>query len=129
MKSKEKGKTILIVDDSLVVRMFHRQILEGDGYLIEEAGNGFEALEKSIQSPFDLYVVDVNMPLLDGYAFVQKLRQSDLPQVPVIILSTEADDKDRDMALEAGANFYMVKPVKPEFLLKVVHVLLGEVIA
>jgi len=129
MKRKEKGKTILIVDDALTVRMFHRQILEGGGYLVKEASNGFEALEKAIQSSFDLYIVDINMPLLDGYGFVQKLRQNDLPQVPVIMVSTEADAKDRDMAFESGANFYMVKPVKPEYLLKVVHILLGEVIA
>ena len=67
-------KRILIVDDAATVRMYHRGILESSGYKVEEAWNGIEALEKSLESPFDLYMVDVNMPKLDGYAFLRELR-------------------------------------------------------
>jgi len=55
-------KRILIVDDAATMRMYFRNILEGAGYLVNEAVNGIEAMEKSLQEPFDLYIVDVNMP-------------------------------------------------------------------
>ena len=61
------AKRILIVDDAATVRMYHRGILESAGYAVEEAMNGIEALEKALEAPFDLYVVDVNMPKLNGY--------------------------------------------------------------
>jgi two-component system chemotaxis response regulator CheY len=84
-------KRILIVDDAATVRMYHRDILESAGYAVEEAWNGIEALEKALQEPFDLYLVDVNMPKLDGYGFLRELRQQEIPQMPAIIVSTEAE--------------------------------------
>ena len=59
-------KRILIVDDAATVRMYHRNILESAGYSVDEALNGIEAIEKAFQESFDLYIVDVNMPKLDG---------------------------------------------------------------
>jgi two-component system chemotaxis response regulator CheY len=119
-------KRILIVDDAATVRMFHRSILESAGYVVDEAVNGFEALEKALQTPFDLYVVDINMPMLDGYGFLRELRGQDVPQVPAIMISTEADASDKTMAYAAGANAYMIKPSKPETLLIHVRMLIGE---
>jgi two-component system chemotaxis response regulator CheY len=106
--------------------MFHRSILESAGYVVDEAVNGFEALEKALQTPFDLYVVDINMPMLDGYGFLRELRGQDVPQVPAIMISTEADASDKTMAYAAGANAYMIKPSKPETLLIHVRMLIGE---
>lgn len=120
-------KRILIVDDAATVRMYHRSILEAAGYAVDEAVNGIEALEKALQSSFDLYVVDINMPKLDGYGFLRELRSHDLPQVPAIMISTEAGCSDQLEAYAAGANAYMVKPSKPEQLLVHVRLLLGEV--
>lgn len=119
-------KRILIVDDAATVRMYHRSILEGAGYAVEEAVNGIEALEKALQSAFDLYVVDINMPKLDGYGFLRELRGQDLQQSPAIMVSTEADASDRTLAYAAGANAYMIKPSKPEQLLMNVKLLIGE---
>src|ERR1035437_5516734 len=104
------AKRILIVDDAATVRMFHRGILESVGYAVEEAMNGIEALEKSLQAPFDLYVVDVNMPKLNGYAFLSELRQQEIPQRPAIMVSTEAAPGDEMAAYRAGANGYLIKP-------------------
>ena len=70
-------KRILIIDDSITVRMYHKQILSIDDYEVDEAENGMEALEKVSQNNnYDLLLVDVNMPILDGYSFVKKFRQN-----------------------------------------------------
>jgi two-component system chemotaxis response regulator CheY len=119
-------RRILIVDDAATVRMYHRSILEALGYLVEEAVNGVEALEKALREPFELYVVDVNMPKLDGYGFLRELRAQDIYQAPVIMISTEEEQSDRELAYAAGANVYLVKPVKPEPLRIHVKLLLGE---
>lgn len=121
-------KQILVVDDAATVRMYHRSILEACGYSVDEAVNGIEALEKALCSPYALYLVDVNMPKLDGYSCLQQLRgNGDIPQAPAIMVSTEARGSDRLKAFEAGANFYLVKPIRPEALLAHVRLLLGEV--
>ncbi|MGI9211071.1 MAG: response regulator [Methylococcaceae bacterium] len=118
-------KNILVIDDAATVRMYHRQILEGAGFLVVEAINGIEAMEKALSTPFDLYLVDVNMPKQDGYGFLRELRTRDIPQAPAIMISTESESGDKHKAFEAGANFYMVKPIKPDDLLLHSRLLLG----
>jgi two-component system chemotaxis response regulator CheY len=118
---------ILVVDDAATVRMYHRCILESAGYGVEEAVNGIEALEKSLLNPFDLYIVDINMPKLDGFGFLRELRREDIPQAPAIVVSTEAADNDELAAYRAGANCYLIKPIKPQQLLTHARLLLGEV--
>ena len=120
-------KRILIVDDAATVRMYHRSILEGAGYLVEEAINGIEALEKALFTGFDLYIVDINMPKRDGYGFLSDLRSEAMPQAPAIMVSTEAAAGDMSVAYRVGANGYLVKPVRPEKLLSHVRLMLGEV--
>jgi two-component system chemotaxis response regulator CheY len=119
-------KRILIIDDAATVRMYHRSILQDAGYEVDEAINGMEALEKALQSQFDLYLVDVNMPKLDGYGFLRELRSQDMAQAPAIMISTEASGADRQRAYAAGANLYIVKPIQPEQLLAPIALLLGE---
>ena len=119
-------KRILIVDDAATVRMYHRSVLEEAGYSVAEAINGVEALEKALLEPFDLYVVDVNMPKLDGYGFLRQLRTENMAQAPAIMVSTEDATHDQTAAFRAGANAYIAKPVKPEQLLTHVRLLLGE---
>ncbi|MCV2348325.1 response regulator [Paucibacter sp. Y2R2-4] len=119
-------KRVLIIDDAATVRLYHRLILEGAGYQTDEAINGIEALEKVLQSSFDLLLVDVNMAKLDGHGFLRQLRRLDVPQMPAIMISTEASEDDRRLALESGANLYLVKPLKPDQLLASAAILLGE---
>lgn len=119
-------KHILIIDDAATVRLFLRDILEAGGYGVSEAINGIEALEKSLSEDFDLYLVDINMPKLDGYGFLHELRARDQHQVPAIMISTEEGGRDRALAYAAGANHYLIKPVRPEILLAAVGLLLGE---
>ncbi len=120
-------KHILIVDDAATVRMYHRSILEEAGYRVDEAINGVEALEKALNTSYDLYLVDVNMPILNGYLFLRELRgHADIAQAPAVMVSTEAEARDQMQAFEAGANLYMVKPIRPDNLLSHVRLLLGE---
>jgi two-component system chemotaxis response regulator CheY len=111
------SKKVLIVDDSLTVRLYHRQILQKEGYLIDEAENGMEALEKAQLKNYDLYIVDINMPVLDGYSFVKRLRSGEGKMAPVVMVSTESEQIDQDLAFESGASLYLIKPVRPEDLL------------
>jgi two-component system chemotaxis response regulator CheY len=123
-------KRILIVDDAATVRMYHRSILEAAGYEVGEAWNGIEALEKALEGvstrPFDLYLVDVNMPKLDGYGFLRELRQQEIPQQPAIMVSTESGVQDEIAAYRAGANGYLTKPIQAPQLLTHVRLMLGE---
>jgi two-component system, chemotaxis family, chemotaxis protein CheY len=121
-------KRVLIVDDAATVRMYHRNILEAAGYKVEEAWNGIEGLEKALEAPFDFYIVDVNMPKLDGYGFLRELRQQDNPQSPAIMISTEAAARDELAAYRAGANGYLIKPARAPQLLAHVRLMIGEAI-
>ncbi len=121
----KRSYRILIVDDAATVRLYHRQVLESAGYRVDEAINGIEALEKALTAPYDLYLVDINMPKRDGYGFLRELReQATLPQTPAIMISTEAQPHDLQKAYVAGANFYFVKPIRPQDLLMAVRLML-----
>lgn len=122
---------ILVIDDAATVRMYHRKMLGDAGWKIEEAVNGVEALEKVANqpkdAPFDLYVVDINMPKMDGYTFVRELRRlGHVAQAPVLMVSTEAQVQDATAAQDAGANCYLVKPAKPAELVLTAALLLGD---
>ncbi|SDN06649.1 two-component system, chemotaxis family, response regulator CheY [Methylobacterium phyllostachyos] len=117
---------ILVVDDATTVRMYYRDVLEEAGFAVEEAVNGFEGLEKAVAESFDLILVDVNMPKMDGYAFLRQGRtMPELQAVPAVMISTESAAQDRDRAYAAGANLYLVKPVRPEVLTEVAAVMAG----
>ena len=121
-------KKILIVDDATTVRMYHRQLMESIGYQVEEAGNGLEALERINQESFDLLLVDINMPKMDGYTFIEEVRKTpDVRATPAIMISTEETEQDQDKAYAAGANFYLVKPVRIEALKTYAELLTGGV--
>ena len=117
------AKKILIVDDSLTVRMYHRQILDKEGYECDEAENGMEAIEKAQKNEYDLFVVDINMPVLDGYSFVKRLRAGEGNIAPVIMVSTESDARDIDISMKSGASLHLIKPVRPDDLIINVKIL------
>ncbi len=125
----KKSHNILVVDDAATVRMYHRKILGDAGWHTEEACNGVEALEAVHRQaePFDLFVVDINMPRMDGYAFVRELRR--LPagvQAPVVMVSTEAKTHDATAGFDAGVNCYLVKPSRPHELVISAALLMGD---
>ncbi|CAK0767455.1 putative chemotaxis regulator CheY [Gammaproteobacteria bacterium] len=120
-------KRILIIDDAPTVRMYYRQVLENNSFSVAEASNGVEGLEKAFTESFDLLIVDVNMPVMDGYALLRAVRcEPTLCKIPAIMISTEADEKDANAAYSVGANYYLVKPVKPADLVLYARLLTGE---
>jgi two-component system, chemotaxis family, chemotaxis protein CheY len=121
------SRRVLIIDDAALVRTYYRSALEPHGFVVEEALNGLEGLEKLLMQPFDLAIVDVNMPHMDGITFVRTLRSKELPLsgVPVLITSTEAGPQDIAAARSAGANYYLVKPVKQEELAEYAAIFCG----
>jgi two-component system chemotaxis response regulator CheY len=120
-------KTILVVDDASLVRLYYRSTLERAGYRVEEALNGIEGLEKLLTTAVDLLIVDVNMPQMDGLTFLSKLRGKEGPpaSIPALITSTESGEHDFAAARAAGANFYLVKPIDRETLLEFTAMLCG----
>jgi two-component system chemotaxis response regulator CheY len=119
---------MLLVDDSHTVRQYCRHLLAALPELeISEAENGVEALEMAVRHKFDLLLVDVNMPKMDGYTFLRELRtRPELWSIPAIMVTTEDKDEDRRRAHAAGASFHMAKPFDPEHFRRSVVLLLGE---
>ncbi|TGG93296.1 response regulator [Natronospirillum operosum] len=124
--------TILIVDDAQTVRSYHRDILEQSGFEAAEAANGLEALEymRRRGESVAALLVDINMPQMDGYTLVRELRQDpELAGYPAIMISTESELHDQDLAFQAGANGYLIKPVQPDQLLRQLSLIAGHALA
>ena len=119
---------VLVIDDSTTVRRYMRDALERAQFAVAEAFNGLEAMEKIITQPFDLLIVDVNMPKMDGYTFLRALRarDADVSSIPALMTSTEAKQQDIDAAFAAGANYYLVKPVTQDNLVLHAQALTGR---
>jgi two-component system chemotaxis sensor kinase CheA len=103
-------KKILVVDDSITTRTLEKNILESAGYHVTIATNGVEAFQKMAEVPFDLIVSDVEMPLMDGFEFAEKVRkQSKFADIPFILCTSLESEKDKRRGIEVGANAYIVK--------------------
>jgi two-component system, chemotaxis family, chemotaxis protein CheY len=121
-------KKILVVDDSPTVRKLIAYILKKKSYVIAEAQDGLEAMEKLGGLDVDLIIANLNMPNMDGIEFVKNLRNNYyFMDLPVIMLTTTKDDLLKKHALEAGVNMFLNKPIRPEMLLNRIGSLLrGE---
>jgi len=120
----ETNAKVLVVDDAATVRLYHTSLLTTAGFQVAEAANGLEAVEAALTTLFDLFVVDVNMPKMNGYACVETLRSDTVASTaPILMISTEDRHGDADRAYAAGANLYLVKPVTPERLIRVATML------
>jgi two-component system chemotaxis response regulator CheY len=116
------SKTILAVDDSKTMRDMVSFTLKGAGYSVEEAVDGKDGLNKAGGKSYNLVITDVNMPNMDGITLVRELRK--LPaykSVPLLVLTTEADETKKAQGKEAGATGWIVKPFTPEKLIQVVQ--------
>ncbi|HMB75954.1 MAG TPA: response regulator [Kiloniellaceae bacterium] len=104
-------KICLIVDDSSIVRMVARKILESLDFTVAEAENGETALAKVLDLKPDVVLLDCNMPVKSGLEFLEELRRrSDIDQPAVVFCTTENDAVDIETALRGGANEYILKP-------------------
>src|ERR1700722_16134858 len=107
----------LVVDDSRVVRKVARRILEAHGCTVGEAGDGQEALDACRAALPDLVLLDWNMPVMDGITFLRVLRNEFGPDNPAVIFCTTENDMTHiEMAIESGAQEYIMKPFADELL-------------
>jgi two-component system chemotaxis response regulator CheY len=118
---------ILVVDDSKVMRDMIVACLRAEpGLGFAHASSGLEAIEKLSLKPFDLVVLDLNMPDIGGIEVVEFIRAQDqLRGLPVVIVTTRGDESSQARAMGAGANRFMAKPFTPEAILAVVRELLA----
>jgi two-component system chemotaxis response regulator CheY len=118
-------KTILIVDDSEFVRSYHSHILEQAHFHVITAVDGSDGLEKLFTNACDLVLTDINMSNMDGYEFIRRVRaDGKYSTLPIIIMSTESEGKDKMKGFDAGANLYLVKPSSPEMMVENIRMIL-----
>src|SRR6478609_3377994 len=118
----ERGRRILLADDDEVGRCVLAEYLEQEGYQVQQAADGRQALAAIASFLPDLIIVDVKMPELDGLEVVRRVHARST--VPIIILSALSDDIDRVAGLSAGSDDYVTKPVQPRELLLRIQALL-----
>lgn len=108
---------ILVIEDSPMMRSLYRMVLADEAQALLFGEDGVSGLDRAAQEPdIDLYIVDVNLPRLDGLAFIRRLRSELAAAAPVVVVSTECGENDQEAAREAGADAYLCKPWTPEQL-------------
>lgn len=121
------AKTILIVDDMLTLRQSARIILERQGYVVAEAGDGREALQRISESRPDLVLLDLMMPTMSGLEVLEHIAADEALQgLPIIVLTAVADRRQMRRFMDMGVADYLLKPFTPNALLNRVQRALGE---
>ena len=106
---------ILVVDDEENIRRLIRKYAEFEGHTVDEAKDGMEAIRKARDGGYDLLVVDIMMPELDGFSACREIRK--FSSVPIIVLSARGEEYDRINGFEIGVDDYVVKPFSPKELM------------
>ncbi|CAK0742412.1 chemotaxis protein CheY [uncultured Gammaproteobacteria bacterium] len=119
-------KKVLTVDDSRTMREMVSFTLKGAGYDVVEAGDGQQALNALGVNKVDLVIADLNMPVMDGITLIKRMRATPAYRtLPVLMLTTESDDKKKSEGRSAGATGWIVKPFDPAKLISVVQKVCG----
>jgi two-component system chemotaxis response regulator CheY len=122
----ESRQRVLVVEDSATMRGFVTAALESSGpFSVTQAESGFHALKILPRARYDLIITDINMPDINGLELVRFIRESEAHKTtPLIIISTDGREADRDRGMKLGANAYLTKPFEPDQLLAIVRGLL-----
>ncbi|MDH5681807.1 MAG: response regulator [Spirochaetota bacterium] len=117
------SKNVLSVDDSPSMRQIIKSCLSREGYIVSEAEDGQDALNKILgDSAFDLMIVDVNMPNMDGISFVREARKlSNYKDTPIIMLTTESGMDKKAEGQAAGATGWITKPFEPQQFVRIIE--------
>lgn len=117
-------KRILVVDDEISIRMGIREFAEYQGYDVTGAANGREALELCRQQDFDLIIMDIMMPEMDGYEATRRIRsmkdRPDGEKIPIIAMTANAFAEDMQASLAAGMNAHLTKPIEIDSLIRTI---------
>ncbi|MBU8908025.1 response regulator transcription factor [Desertibacillus haloalkaliphilus] len=120
-------KRILIVDDELEMRNLLSICLKPQGYVIEEAVSGYEALQKVMDRTYDLIILDIMMPTVDGFEVLKKIREAIDEELPVILLTALGESEKVVEGLQTGADDYITKPFEPRELVARIESVLRRV--
>ena len=116
------AKRILTIDDSRTMRDMLRMTLVDAGYVVIQAVDGMDGIDVLGKERFDVVITDINMPKLDGYGVIRHMRaDSGYDDTPILVLSTENDQKTKDIGRDAGATGWLVKPFDPDQLVEIVR--------
>jgi len=128
-EAKENRKSVLVVDDSLPTREIEKDILLSEGYNVDAAANGEDALKAARAKHYDLICTDLNMPVMDGFSLIQNLKNEEsLSNIPIIVISSKDDKEEQERAFKLGASSYIIKnSFNNHNMLKAVNSLIGEV--
>ena len=113
---------ILIVDDEMKIREVLKEYAEFEGFEVGEAENGMDAVNLCRKEDFDLILMDIMMPKLDGFSAVKEIRKS--KDIPVIMLSARGEEYDKLFGFELGVDDYVVKPFSPKEVMSRIHAVL-----
>jgi two-component system cell cycle response regulator DivK len=117
LSTATQAPVVLIVEDDPETRHFYQSIFEQDGFRIEQAHNGLQALEKAIQACPDLILTDIAVPGIDGIELCRRLRADERTRsIPVLAITGYGDRRYPDRAIGAGANHVLIKPCGPDVL-------------
>jgi chemosensory pili system protein ChpA (sensor histidine kinase/response regulator) len=118
LEEKEASKTVLVVDDSLTVRKVTSRFLTREGFNVETAKDGFDALKQLSEHHPDIILLDIEMPKMDGFEFAKLVKGDDATKsIPIIMITSRTADKHRQRARELGVNGYLGKPYQEDELL------------
>lgn len=116
------SKRILVVDDDELILVALFELLSPKGYTVSTALDGPQALEKVEKNRFDLLILDIIMPQMDGFQLCEKIRtMKGYSEVPIIMLTAKSDPEDQKRGLAAGANLFLPKPISPQRLLDLIE--------
>ncbi|MBN9061981.1 MAG: response regulator [Rhizobiales bacterium] len=120
--SESPPRRILTIDDSKTMRDMLMLTLSNAGFDVIQGADGLDGLTVLGDSPVDVVITDINMPVMDGYEVIRRLRQNDSHRTtPILVLTTEGDAEKREIAREAGATGWIVKPFDPDRLIETVR--------
>ncbi|MFZ2103601.1 MAG: response regulator [Oricola sp.] len=115
-------KKILTVDDSRTMREMLRHTLANAGFEVVTAEDGADGIQKLRESQPDVVITDINMPVMDGFEFIENVRKfEEFNRVPILVLTTESAPEKKQRAQNAGATGWIVKPFDPEKLTRAVN--------
>jgi two-component system, chemotaxis family, chemotaxis protein CheY len=122
MPNAAAPRTILTIDDSRTMRDMLKMALGGAGFTVLQAVDGQDGLNVLAKQPVDVIITDINMPKLDGYGVIRAVRSDPAYNAtPILVLSTEAEQESKDIAKDAGATGWIVKPFDPDGLVQLVN--------
>ena len=120
-------KKVLIAEDSSVIQNLAKKILEFQNFQIHAVKNGQQVLDELAKAEFDIILLDINMPNINGYQVVKQVKNNPLTKnIPIIILSGLTEESDKEFGLRIGADHYLTKPIMPDEIERTIKQYLGH---